>query len=299
MPARPFPCASLPRYLCVCLPRRWPPAGRTGARGGGGGWRGGAEAPRAADPRGGAGPPGPRAVPAPPAGARLPGRAGGARGRPAARGPRDPGPALRVAPPRGSPREPGGDSRRRGVRTGQRLLKEAESRQSPRASVGGDLDPGDAHPQPGRGRVRGLAVLVGGAGVAGTWRGAWGAPGLEATDRGDPGERQGVRSFSRGHLVAAGLGPQRQRVTCRASPLLPGGAWGARSLQTAGSLEETCSSNQRGQSTGPRGGGYPNPTHPAQESLDSAPGAGRTRGPTPTTRPVSRGHARARAPAGG
>lgn len=30
--------------------------------------------------------------------------------------------------------------------------------------------------------------------VPGTRRGAWGAPGLEATDRGDPRESQGVRS---------------------------------------------------------------------------------------------------------
>ena len=94
---------------------------------------------------------------------------------------------------------------------GRRLLKEAESRQSPRASVGGALDPGDAHPQPGRGRVRGLGVLVGGAGVAGTRRGAWGAPGLEATDRGDPRERQGCGPYPEGTWSKPGWAPSENK----------------------------------------------------------------------------------------
>lgn len=77
---------------------------------------GAARRPLGCGPWGWGGPPEPRAVPAPPAAARLPGRAGGVRGRPAARGPGDPGPTLRVALPRGSQREPGRvDSQRRGV----------------------------------------------------------------------------------------------------------------------------------------------------------------------------------------
>ena len=70
----------------------------------------------------------------------------------------------------------------------------------------GALDAGDATSNPRGEGYAGWECLLGS--VAGARRGAWGAPGLEATDRADPRESQAVRSSPRRYLVAARRGPQ-------------------------------------------------------------------------------------------